>query len=60
MTKELEVWQLEEILHKEQYKEKIKKAHKEGTTLKAACLSLGYLSDEEFDQAVDPSKMVGH
>jgi len=26
MTKELEVWQLEEILHKEQYKEKIKKA----------------------------------
>ena len=37
-----------------------KKAHKEGTTLKAACLSLGYLSDEEFDQAVDPTKMVGH
>jgi len=26
MTEELEVWQLEEILHKEQYKEKIKKA----------------------------------
>ncbi|MAR83673.1 MAG: fumarate hydratase, class II [Legionellales bacterium] len=37
-----------------------KKAHKEGTTLKAACLSLGYLNDEEFDQAVDPTKMVGH
>ena len=37
-----------------------KKAHKEGTTLKAACLSLGYLSDEEFDQAVDPTKMVGN
>ena len=37
-----------------------KKAHKEGTTLKAACLALDYLSGEEFDQAVDPTKMVGH
>ena len=36
-----------------------KKAHHEGTTLKEACLALGYLSDEEFDTAVDPSKMVG-
>ncbi len=36
-----------------------KKAHKEGTTLKAACLSLGYLSSEAFDEAVDPAKMVG-
>ena len=26
MTEELEVWQLKEILHKEQYEEKIKKA----------------------------------
>ena len=37
-----------------------KKAHNEGTTLKEACLALGYLNDEEFNSAVDPSKMVGH
>jgi fumarate hydratase class II len=36
-----------------------KKAHKEGSTLKEAALSLGYLSEEEFDQWVDPSKMIG-
>jgi fumarate hydratase, class II len=34
-----------------------KKAHKEGTTLKAAALSLGYVSSEDFDKWVDPSKM---
>jgi fumarate hydratase, class II len=34
-----------------------KKAHKEGTTLKAAALSLGYVSSEDFDLWVDPSKM---
>ena len=36
-----------------------KKAHKEGSTLKEAALSLGYLTGEEFDQWVDPSKMIG-
>ncbi len=36
-----------------------KKAHKEGTTLKQAALSLGYLTEAEFDQAVVPEKMVG-
>ncbi len=35
-----------------------KKAYKEHTTLKEAVLSLGYLTAEEFDAAVDPSKMV--
>lgn len=35
-----------------------KKAHKEGTTLKEAALSLGYLSSEEFDQWVRPEKMI--
>ncbi len=35
-----------------------KKAYKEGTTLKAACLTLGYLSEAEFDKAVDPKKML--
>lgn len=37
-----------------------KKAHKEGTTLREATLALGYLSDEEFTQIVDPKKMLGH
>ena len=36
-----------------------KKAHHEGTTLKEAALDLGYLSEEEFDRWVDPSKMTG-
>jgi len=35
-----------------------KKAHKEHTTLKEAALALGYLSAEEFDAWVDPSKMI--
>ncbi|MFN6176328.1 MAG: class II fumarate hydratase [Flavobacteriales bacterium] len=34
-----------------------KKAHKEGTTLKEAALALGYVSAEDFDKWVDPSKM---
>ena len=36
-----------------------KKAHKEGSTLKAAALALKYLSEEEFDEWVDPSRMTG-
>lgn len=36
-----------------------KKAHAEGTTLKAAALELGFLTEEEFDLWVDPSKMIG-
>ncbi|RLD59362.1 MAG: class II fumarate hydratase [Bacteroidetes bacterium] len=36
-----------------------KKAHKEGTTLKAAALALKYLSEVEFDEWVDPSRMTG-
>ncbi len=35
-----------------------KKAHKEGTTLKAAALALGYVSEEEFDEIVRPERMV--
>ena len=35
-----------------------KKAHQERTTLREAALALGYLSAEEFDVAIDPSKMV--
>ena len=35
------------------------KAHKEGTTLKEMAVKLGYLTEAEFDEWVDPSKMVG-
>jgi fumarate hydratase class II len=35
-----------------------KRAHHEGTTLKEAALALGYLTDEEYDAAVVPERMV--
>jgi len=35
-----------------------KKAQKEETTLKAAALSLGYLTEAEFDAAVVPARMA--
>ena len=35
-----------------------KKAHKEGTTLRESTLALGYLTDEEFTERVDPAKMI--
>lgn len=35
-----------------------KKAHKEGTTLKEATLSLGLLDSETFDKLVRPEKML--
>ncbi len=35
-----------------------KKAYAENTSLKEACLALGYLSAEEFDRLVDPTTMV--
>ncbi|WP_129990721.1 class II fumarate hydratase [Rahnella sp. CFA14(1/10)] len=36
-----------------------KKAHKEGLTLKASALKLGYLTEEQFDEWVRPEAMVG-
>lgn len=36
-----------------------KKAHKEGITLREAAVSLGYLTEKEFDKYVVPDKMVG-
>ena len=36
-----------------------KKAHKEGLTLKASALALGYLTEAEFDSWVRPELMVG-
>ncbi len=35
-----------------------KKAHHEGTTLKEMTLKLGYLSGEQFDDAVKPGEMI--
>jgi fumarate hydratase class II len=35
-----------------------KKAHKENLSLKAACLALGFLSSDEFDQFVKPGDML--
>jgi fumarate hydratase class II len=36
-----------------------KKAHKEGTTLRAAAIALGHVTAEQFDQWVKPEVMVG-
>ncbi|WP_244815528.1 class II fumarate hydratase [Caballeronia sp. Lep1P3] len=36
-----------------------KKAHKEGTTLKAAALALGHVTEAQFDEWVKPHDMVG-
>ena len=35
------------------------KAHKENTSLKEMAVKLGYVTAEQFDEWVDPSKMVG-
>ncbi len=35
-----------------------KKAHREGTTLRAAALALGYVSAEQFDEWVRPRDMT--
>ena len=37
-----------------------KYAHKNGTTLKEAAVGLGHVSEAEYDDIVDPSKMIGH
>jgi fumarate hydratase class II len=36
-----------------------KKAHNERTTLREAALQTGYVTEQEFDEWVDPSKMTG-
>ena len=36
-----------------------KKAHKEGTNLREAAVSLGFLTGEEFDAALKPEDMIG-
>lgn len=37
-----------------------KKAYKEGTTLRAAAVALGYLTEKEFDAWVRPEDMIGN
>jgi fumarate hydratase class II len=37
-----------------------KQAHKEGTTLKASALALGYVTEAQFDEWVKPEEMVGN
>ena len=36
-----------------------KHAHRESTTLKAAALALGYLTEQQFDEWVRPERMIG-
>ena len=36
-----------------------KKAHEEGITLRQSALDLGLVTAEQFDEWVDPSKMIG-
>jgi len=36
-----------------------KKAHQENSTLRAAAIELGYLTDEQFTEWVQPRKMIG-
>ena len=36
-----------------------KKAHREGSTLREAALTLGYVSAQDFDRWVKPEAMIG-
>ncbi len=36
-----------------------KKAHSEGTTLRQAAIELGLVTDEQFTEWVDPTRMIG-
>ena len=35
------------------------RAHRDGTTLRAAALALGHVSAEDFDRWVKPESMIG-
>ena len=37
-----------------------KKAHREGLTLKESALALGFVNEQEFDNWVNPAKMIGN
>ena len=35
-----------------------KKAYAEGTSLKDACVALGYMTEEQFDEVFHPEEMI--
>ena len=49
---------LNQVIGYDKAAEVAKKAYKEGTTLKEAAMSLGYVSEDEFDKYVRPEDMV--
>ena len=49
---------LNPIIGYDQAAKVVQKAHKEHLTLKQAALQMGVLTEEQFDAAIDPSKMV--
>ncbi len=49
---------LNTVIGYDQAAEVAKKAHKEEKTLREAIVELGYLSGEEFDEAVQPAQMI--
>ncbi|MFN7098031.1 MAG: class II fumarate hydratase, partial [Gammaproteobacteria bacterium] len=49
---------LNQVIGYDKAAEIAKKGFKENTSLKEACLALGYLTAEEFDKHVDASKMI--
>ena len=49
---------LNQVIGYDKAAEIAKKAYKENTSLKEACLALGYLSADQFDEALDPLKMT--
>ena len=49
---------LNPIIGYDQATKVVQKAHKENITLKQAALQLGVLTEKQFDEAVDPLKMV--
>jgi fumarate hydratase, class II len=50
---------LSPVLGYDRAAEVARKAHADGSTLREACLALGYLSAEEFDAHMRPETMVG-
>jgi fumarate hydratase, class II len=49
---------LNQVIGYDKAAEIAKKAYKENTSLKEACLALDYLSADQFDEAIDPLKMT--
>ena len=50
---------LNEVIGYKKATEVAKKAMKDGTTVKKAVLDLGYVSENEIDEILDPRKLAG-